>query len=236
MAAGPVRGEPGGSVPQLHSIPHPSDSKEKSMLSPVPRRPLAALAVAILALAATACGSSHSTIAVHTTATTVSGTPTTALVAVAGRNTSVVLNPETLTLLREHEITVSAVAPASYQKTLVWPISGGQISAATISGTIDQTGGVKLSHSGKSVALTSFITSTSAKQVTAIVGGQRIPVFDINTSSETRRSETGGAIVVGGLGFTVTEQAANAVNSALGVSAFKQGQVFGVVTETLVVK
>jgi hypothetical protein len=206
------------------------------MPSPVSRRPLAALAVALLALCATACGSSSSTVAVHTTATTVSGTPTTALVAVAGRNSTVILNPEMDKLLKENEITVSAVAPATYNKTLVWPVSGGQIHAATVSGTIEHTGGVKLSHAGKSITLTSFITNTSTKQVTALVGGQRIPVFDINTSTETRHSETGGAIVIGGLAFTLTEEAANAVNSALGVSAFKKGQIFGAATETIAVK
>jgi hypothetical protein len=148
----------------------------------------------------------------------------------------VIINPEMDKLLKENEIAVSAVAPATYHKTLVWPISGGQIRAASVSGTIEHTGGVKLSHAGKSVTLTSFITNTSAKQVSAVVGGQRIPVFDINTSSETRHSATGGAIVVGGLTFTVTEQAANAVNSALGVSAFKKGQIFGAATETIAVK
>jgi hypothetical protein len=200
------------------------------------RRPFAALAVALVALAITACGSSSTSVKVTTTSTSVSGTGTTALVAVAGRNTLVALNPETTTLLKEHEITVSAVAPATYKKTLAWPISGGQIGVATATGTIDGTGGFKLSHGEKSVTLTSFIVDTSAKQVTALVDGQRIPVFTINTGSEKRQTESSGATIVSGLAFTVTEQAATTVNGALGVSAFKSGQVFGIATLTLAVK
>jgi hypothetical protein len=148
----------------------------------------------------------------------------------------VALNPEIVTLFKEHGITVTAVAPATYRKTLAWPISGGRIALATATGTIDHTGGVKLSHGEKSVTLTTFIIDTSTKQVTALVAGKRIPVFALNTGSEKQETRTGGTTVLSGLKMTVTEQAATTVNSALGVSAFEAGQVFGVATLTLAVK
>jgi hypothetical protein len=83
--------------------------------------------------------------------------------------------------------------------------------------------------------VTSFIVDTSTKQVTALVGGQRLPVFAIDTSSEKHQTGVGGTIVESGLKFTLTEQAATALNSALGASAFKAGQLFGTATLTLAV-
>jgi hypothetical protein len=192
--------------------------------------------VVLVALGIAACGSSSKT----TTGTTATGaaattTPTGSGVLV-GKQTSVALNPATSHLLTEHQIVVTAVAPATYHKTLLWPVSGGQIAVATVAGTIQHTGGVRLSHAGKSVQVTSFIVDTSTKQVTALVAGQRLPIFALDTSSEKRQTGIGGTIVESGLKFTLTEQAATVLNGALGVSAFKAGQVFGTATITLAVK
>ena len=84
--------------------------------------------------------------------------------------------------------------------------------------------------------MTSFIIDTSTKQVTALIGGQRLPIFALDTSSEKRQTGTGATIVEGGLKLTLIEQAATALNSELGASAFKAGQVFGTATMTLAVK
>jgi hypothetical protein len=191
----------------------------------------------VLALGIAACGSSSKT----TTGTTATGAAaTTATTAgsgvLVGKQTSVALNPATSHLLTEHQIVVTAVAPATYRKTLLWPVSGGHVAVATVAGTIQHTGGVRLSHGGKSVQVTSFIVDTSTNQVTALIAAQRMPVFAIDTSSERHQTGVGGTIVESGLKFTLTEQAATALNSALGVSAFKASQVFGTPTLTLAVK
>jgi hypothetical protein len=193
--------------------------------------------LALAALGIAACGSSKKT----TTATTATGaaatTATTAGSSVlVGNQTSVALNPATSQLLRENQIVVTAVAPATYHKTLLWPVSGGQIAIASVVGTIQTTGGVRLSHAGKSVQVTSFLVDTSTDHVTALVGGQRLPIFAIDPSSAKHQTGTGGTILESGLKFTLTEQAASALNGALGSSAFKAGQIFGTATLTLAVK
>ena len=205
------------------------------------RRAAAFPLVALLTLGVAACGSSSKTTTPATTGAAATGTAaTTAATAgssvLVGKQTSVALNPATSQLLKEHQIVVTAVAPATYRTTLLWPVSGGQIAVATAVGAIDHTGGVKLSHAGNSVQVTSFIIDTSTKQVTALIGGQRLPIFAVDTSSEKRQTGVGGTIVEGGLKFTLIEGAATALNSALGVSAFKAGQVFGTATITLAVK
>jgi hypothetical protein len=206
---------------------------------PIMRRRFLALPLALAALGVAACGSSSKTTSsasTSTTATSAATTPTASTSVLVGKQTSVALNPATSQLLKENAITVTAVAPATYSKTLVWPVSGGQIAGATVTGTIDHNGGFKLTHGEKSVELTTFVINTSTKQVTALVGEKRIPVYSINTSSEKHQAEAGGVIVDSGLKLTLTEQAASALNGALAVSAFKAGQVFGTATITLAVK
>jgi hypothetical protein len=202
------------------------------------RRALFFPLLALVALAIAACGSSSKTTTTGTAATTTAATtPTTASSGVlVGKQTSVALNPATSQLLRENQIVVTAVAPATYHTTLLFPVSGGNVAVATAAGTIDHTGGVKLSHAGKSVTVTSFIVDTSTDQVTALVAGARLPIFAVNTSSAKHQTGTGGTIVDSGLQFTLTEQAASAINTALGSSAFKSGQIFGTATLTLAVK
>ena len=191
----------------------------------------------LAALAFAACGSSSKTTTTTATgASAAANAATTGSGVLVGKQTSVALNPATSQLLKEHQIVVTAVAPATYRTTLLWPVSGGQIAVASATGTIDHTGGVRLSHAGTSVQVTSFIIDTSTKQVTALIGGQRLPIFAVDTSSEKRQTGVGGTIVEGGLKFTLIEGAATALNSALGVSAFKAGQVFGTATITLAVK
>ena len=196
--------------------------------------------LALVALGIAACGSSKKT----TTGTTATGaaatgtaaTTTAGSTALVGKQTSVALNPAISILFRENQIVATAVAPATYHHTLLWPVSGGHVAIATVAGTIEHTGGIRLSHAGKSVEVTRFLVDTSTDQVTALVGGQRMPIFAINTSEAKHQTGTGGTILESGLKFTLTEQGASALNGGLGVSAFKAGQIFGTATLTLAVK
>ena len=93
---------------------------------------------------------------------------------VIGKSTHVVVNPAISATLKHAGITVTAVAPATAKTTLLFPVSGGQIVLTTLAGTVDHTGGLTFSHSGKSVTLTNFVINTNTKQLTATVGGQSI--------------------------------------------------------------
>jgi len=196
--------------------------------------------LALVALGIAACGSSKKattgTTATGAAATGTAATTTAGSTALVGKQTSVALNPAISILFRENQIVATAVAPATYHHTLLWPVSGGHVAIATVAGTIEHTGGIRLSHAGKSVEVTRFLVDTSTDQVTALVGGQRMPIFAINTSEAKHQTGTGGTILESGLKFTLTEQGASALNGGLGVSAFKAGQIFGTATLTLAVK
>ena len=102
---------------------------------------------------------------------------------------------------------------------------------ATLAGTVHHSGGLTFSHSGRTVTLANFIINTNTEQLTATVGGQSMPIFDLNLASPTRAS--GGTVVASNIKLTETPQAATALNSGLGVSTFKAGMNFGIATLTV---
>jgi hypothetical protein len=206
-------------------------------------------ALAVLALGVAACGSSSTTSSVSSAvssaassvaakvSTGATGATGSAPVAVVGKDTSLVINPATAQTLKTAEITVTVVAPATTKSAvLIFPESGGSITVATLEGTIEHTGGLTFSHAGKSVKLTSLILDTTTKQLTALVSGQREPIFDLNLTSLARASGPNGTILASNIKMTVTSQAASTLNSGLGVSTFTTGMPFGVATLTVAVK
>ena len=156
-----------------------------------------------------------------------------ALATVIGKSTDVVVNPAVSAALKHAGITVTAVAPATARTTLRFPVSGGQIVVATLVGTVDHTGGLTFSHSGKSVTLTNLVINMNTKQLTATVGGQSMPIFDLNLASLKRASRPHGTVVASNIKLTVTSPAATALNSGLGVSTFKGGMNFGIAALTV---
>jgi hypothetical protein len=197
--------------------------------------------LAVVALGVAACGSSSSSSTTSSTQAATSSTPATttsasAAVPVAGRSTVVVVNPATAQVLKKNGVTVTPIAPATAKTGLVFPVSGGKIAVATLAGTVDHTGGLTFSHNGKSVQLTSFIIDTTTKQLTALAGGQRVPILNLNLASLKRASGPNGTVVASDIKLTLTSQAASALNSGLGVSIFTAGLPFGVATLTVAVK
>jgi hypothetical protein len=194
-----------------------------------------------LVVAACGGGSSGSNTSTGGTAATSGATPAAsptttyalAKATVIGRSTDVVVNPVVSAALKQAGIAITAVAPATARTTLLFPVTGGQIVVATLAGTVNHTGGLTFSHSGRSVTLTSFVINTGTKQLTATVGGRPMPIFDLNLASLKRASGPRGTVVVNGIGLTVISQAANALNNGLGVNTFKAGMNFGIATLTV---
>jgi len=152
---------------------------------------------------------------------------------VIGKSTAVVVNPAVSVALKHADITATAVAPATAKRTLRFPVSGGQITVKTLTGTVAHTGGLTFRHRGKSVTLTNLVINTKTKQFTATVGGQPVPIFDLNHARPKRVDGRHGIVVAKDIKLTVTSQAATALNSDLGVSTFRTGMNFGIATLTV---
>jgi len=192
--------------------------------------------LAVLALGVAACGSSSSSTSSSASTATSTTASASASVPVVGKSTSVVVNPATAQALRQAGITITPVAPATAHTVLLFPVSGGQVVVATLAGTIEHSGGLILSHGGKSVQLANFTVDTSTKQLTALVAGQRVPIFELNLASLKRATGPNGTVIASDIRMTLTAQAATALNSALGLSTFVPGLPFGVATVTVAVK
>jgi hypothetical protein len=130
-------------------------------------------------------------------------------------------------------IAVTALAPATARRTLLFPVSGGQIALSTLAGTVDHTGGLAFRHDGKNVTLTNFVINTKTKQLTATVGGQSMPIFDLNFALPKTASGAHGTIVASKIKLIVTSLAATTLNRRLGESTFKAGMKFGIAKLTV---
>jgi hypothetical protein len=206
------------------------------------REPAIAVMVAAgLVVAACGSGSSGSSTSTGGTAATSSTSPGTwakityasARATVIGKSTDVVVNPAVSAALRHAGITVTAVAPATAEMTLLFPVSGGQIVIATLAGTIDHTGGLTFHHGGKSVTLTNFVINTNTRRLTATVSGVSVPVFDLNLTSSRHAHGPHGTVIASNIKLKVTTQTATTLNSGLGVSTFKAGMRFGIASLTV---
>jgi len=205
---------------------------------------LLVIAVIVAAgLAVAACGGGSGGVGTSSSGTSSSGTSapggtsssmsattryTSAKATVIGKSTHVVVNPAISATLKHAGITVTAIAPATAKTALLFPVSGGQVVVRTLAGTIDHTGGLTYRRSGKSVTLTNFVINTITKRVTATVGGQSKPIFDLNLAPPRRVSGPRSKVVASTIKLTVTSQAATALNSSLGVSTFRAGMNFGI--------
>jgi len=204
-------------------------------------RPSAMGVIVAVGLVVAGCSSSSSNTSSSITAapnSTNSSTSATATYAPAqatiiGKSTDVVVNPAVSAHLERTGVTVAAIAPATGKKKLLLPISGGQLVIATLVGTVDHIGGLIFSHSGNNVTFTNFVINTNTKQVTATIGEQSIPVFDLNLASLKRASGPYGTVTASNIKLAVTSQAATALDSSLGVRIFKAGMHFGIAMLTV---
>jgi hypothetical protein len=115
-------------------------------------------------------------------------------------------------------------------------VSGGHIVASTLSGTVEGTGGLIFGHGGHSVRLTNFVFNTSARELTAVLAGERRAIFNLNLSLLTHATGSNGVLFGRDIELSLTAGAATTLNSLLYVSAFRAGEHFGTVTLTLAVR
>jgi hypothetical protein len=152
---------------------------------------------------------------------------------VIGQSTDVAVNPAVSAALHQDGVAVTAVAPATATSTLLFPVSGGQIVAATLAGTVQHTGGLTFRHGTKRVTLTDLVINTRTKHLTATVGGRSMPVFGLDLPSPAGTSSGHQTVVANDIELTVLPQAATALNSGLGVRTFTPGLSFGKATLTV---
>jgi hypothetical protein len=160
---------------------------------------------------------------------TVRATP--AQVELAGGATALALDAGAASALASLGVSVAPVDPASpAEGGLSFPITGGKANAKTFAGRITHSGGIRLSAGSTAVELTSFtINVDSDPDLTALVGGQRVSILNLDLSQLDAQVK-GRRITLGGVRATLTAAAAQALNGAFSTSAFTEGLLIGTAT------
>jgi hypothetical protein len=188
------------------------------------RIPLLAVLVAALALGVAACGDDDD--AADEGTTTAAAAP----LALTGEGTTLALDEGTAQVLTENDIQVAPIAPATAGADgITFPITGGEVDAETLAGTIAHSGGLRFSAGGTDLDLTDFVIDTAAGTLTATAGGAQVPILDVDLTG-LQRSEDAGAIVLEGITVALSAEGAAALNDTFGVSLFEEGLPIGDVT------
>src|SRR6478735_8483662 len=131
-------------------------------------------------------------------------------------NTTLALDPGAVAALTSLGVTPAPIAPATATSTgeLSFPITNKPF-AALLSGTIRHSGGISLTAGGVTVKLEDFYIDPLRRQLTALVGGQRVPILALDFSRT--RIGFGSTLKVGPVGGSVTAVAAGALDGAFGL-------------------
>jgi hypothetical protein len=154
-----------------------------------------------------------------------------AQIELAGGATTLALDAGAARALQSLGIEAGPVDPArAVGGGLSFPISGGKVAVDGFAGAIRHAGGIRLSKGSTNVELTSFtINVDDAPDLTALVGGQRVSILDLDLSGLEARVR-GRRITLSGVRASLTGAAAGALNQAFATSAFAAGLTLGTAT------
>jgi hypothetical protein len=148
-----------------------------------------------------------------------------------GGKTTLALAPGAADALASLGVSVSPLKPArAGEGGIAFPITSGRADARTLAGSIRHSGGLRLAKGDTVVDLRRFtIRLDDAPDLTAAVGGSRLSILDLDLSGATIDAGK-RRVTVSGVKATLTAAAADALNSALGTTAFAEGLEIGTAT------
>jgi hypothetical protein len=154
-------------------------------------------------------------------------------IAVTGGATSLALDPGAAAALQSLGVAASPIGPATAgdDGALQFPITGGTLQPAALTGSISHSGGILLAKGSTKVALRKFeIVLDDTPTLSAKVGGDRVEILSLDLAGLTVTEGEDGTLVLGGVVGRLTAAAAGALNAAFGTDAFAEGLVLGTAT------
>jgi hypothetical protein len=132
--------------------------------------------------------------------------------------TTLALDPAAASALTSLGVSPSPIAPATAgDDGLSFPIVT-PLGQALRTGKIRHTGGIALTAGSTTVELTNFtIRLDRHPDLTALVGGQRVSILDLDLS-QASASFDHGTLVAGPIAATLTQAASDALNAAFGLA------------------
>ncbi|MDQ4131623.1 MAG: hypothetical protein M3179_00075, partial [Actinomycetota bacterium] len=167
------------------------------------------------------------------------GAPKAEILTLSGVTTNVDLDAGTAAVLKQNDVSVTPVAPATVSTsggttTASFPITEGYVSVYPesqrpfIRGTFSHSGGLTFSAGGKSVTATDFVVNPGSSTLTATVGGNAVQLLDLD-GTNVKVTQDGDTTRLEGTVAKLSATAAEALNQTFGVSLFQQGIPLGVV-------
>lgn len=217
--------------------------------------PAAAALAAALALGLSACGgdSTGATAggtapsgSAQATGATSGGDTVTAIPALSGVGTSVILDKSTVAALTSLKVSLAPFGNAAFDAgtgTITFPITSGyaeihsdhSVKPGFVQGSIEHEGsGFTLSGGGKKVTLSEFVVDPGNSMlygsVTGLGNGTKVnvPLLSLDGTDLKITMESGNVVLFGTVA-KLTDTAASALNTAFGTTAIKPGTPLGVV-------
>jgi hypothetical protein len=198
------------------------------------KRLLAVIATLVIAVGLAACGDDDD--ATTTTAPAPTTAPATGpegegtFLTLTGEATTLTLDEGTAGILSGAGVDVGPVEPAEESgQGIEFPITGGAIDSTTLAGTIEHSGGLVFSFLDRDLELTDFIIDTDAGNLSALAGGERVTILDVDLAN-VRRTDEDDTIVLENITAGLSTEGADALNDALGTDIFSEGIRLGEVT------
>jgi hypothetical protein len=144
-----------------------------------------------------------------------------------GGTTTLALDPGTAAALTDAGIAVAPIGPARATSAgIVFPVTGGRLSADPLGGRIRHAGGLRLASDDAAVRLRRFVIELdSSPNLTAKVGGSRVSILDLDLS-QAELSVTGRRVAASGVIATLSADGAAALNQAFGLQ-LEEGLTIG---------
>lgn len=144
-----------------------------------------------------------------------------------GEGTTLALDADTATVLTDNGVAVAPIEPAAAgDDGITFPITGGSVEAESLAGTIEHSGGLVFSAGGTDLELTDFVIDTAAGTLTATVGEDQVPILNVDLA-QLARADDDGTIVLTEISTTLTQEAADALNTTFDVEIFEEGIPIG---------
>lgn len=149
-------------------------------------------------------------------------------VALTGIATTIALDPLTVGVLSDNNISWAPIPPARRAaEGIRFPITGGDVRPDTLAGSIRHAGGIALTNGRLRVALRDIVINTTTGQLSADAGSGRVQLMNLDLSSG-RRLDAANRYVLGDIPVTLTSGAAHALSEALNVSVFTPALPIGI--------
>jgi hypothetical protein len=167
-------------------------------------------------------------------------------VRLTGGDTSVTTAPGIAAALLGHGIVPIATLPGTEGARIgsggvvvrfTFPVTGGWLNAAKLTGTIRHKGGILLADvpAGKQILVSDFVISVHQGVLTAEVNGNpkvRVPLLRLSLAHAAIASGR-HYVRISGIVVTLTGAAASALNATFGTSLFKPGLELGTASSVL---